>query len=197
MIFTPLRLISWFLGLLVIGIPLAAIALFVVALTGNPGSCEAEGRPISFQPAKALSFQQKWDQMNTTLDAGSPSTINLDEQEVTSRARLWVDEANVPVSDLFICFTADGGAASGEIDIPFFPGDLDVLVRGTIELRGEHPEFTIEELDMGGLPGLFTDVVKGRVTSLIEDQAEKITLSHDYGLSFDEGVITASGQPEP
>lgn len=197
MIFTPLRLISWFLGLLIIGIPLAAIALFVVALTGSPGSCADEGRPISFQAPQALSFQQKWDQMSTTLDAGSPSTINLDEQEVTSRARLWVDEADVPVSDLVICFTADGGAASGKVEIPLFPGDLDVLVRGTVDLRGEHPEITIEELDIGGLPSLLTDVVKGQITGLIEDQAEKITLSHDYGLSFDEGIVTASGQPQP
>ncbi len=197
MIFTPLRLISWFLGLLVIGIPLAAIALFVVALAGSPGSCEAEGQPISFETAQALSFQQKWDQMSTVLDAGSPSTIILDEQEATSRARLWVDEANVPVSNLVICFTVDGGAASGKIDIPFFPGDLDVLVRGTVDLRGEHPEITIDELDMGGLPSLLTDVVKGQITGLIDDQAEKITLSHDYGLSFDEGIVTASGQPQP
>lgn len=195
MIFSPLRLISWVFGLLVIGIPLAVIALFVVAITGSPGSCEAEGRPISFATSQALSFQQKWDQMSATLDAGSVSTIILDEQEVTSRARLWVEEANVPVSDLIVCFTVDGGAASGKIDIPFFPGDVDVLIRATVDLRGEHPEITIEELDMGGLPSLLTDVVKGRITSLIEDQAEKITLSHDYGLSFDEGVVTASGQP--
>ena len=196
MIFSPLRLISWFLSLLVIGIPLAAIALFVVAITGSPGSCEAEGQPISFQTSQALSFQEKWDQMSATLDAGSVSTIIMDEQEVTSRARLWVEEADVPVSDLVICFTVDGGAASGKFDIPFFPGDLDVLVRASVELRGEHPEITIEELDMGGLPRLLTDVVKGQITSLIEDQAEKLTLSHDYGLSFDDGIVTASGQPQ-
>ncbi len=195
MIFTPLRLISWLFGLLVIGIPLAGIALFILAVTGNPGSCESEGRPISFQSSHAFSFQQKWDQMNTTLDAGSPSTINLDEEEVTSRARLWAEEANVPVRDLTVCFTADGGAASGKIDIPFFPGDLNVLVRGTVDLRGEHPEVSIEDLDMGSLPGPLTDVLRGRIKSLIEDQAEKITLSHDYGVAFGEGEVTASGQP--
>ena len=195
MIFTPLRLISWLMGLLVIGIPLAAVGLFVVAIAGSPGTCEAEDRPISFEPLHAVSFQQTWDDLDAALSDGSPSTIMLTEDEATARARVWADEVDVPATNLFVCFTADGAAASGNIDLPFFPGDVDVLVRGSVELRGEHPEVTIDDLEMGGLPGPVADVVKGRIISLIEDQAEKVTLSHDYGLAFGEGEVTVSGQP--
>ena len=86
MIFTPLRLISWFLGLIVIGVPLAAVIFFLLAISGSPGSCE-EDRPIAYEPARAATFQQKWDQLNAALNAGQVSTVVFDEAEVTARAR--------------------------------------------------------------------------------------------------------------
>ena len=196
MFLSPLRLISWLLGLLIIGVPLAALGFFLLAVLGNPGSCEAEGRPISYEPARAISFQQKWDQLNGALNAGQLSTVVFDEEEVTARSRLWVDEHEVPVSELFVCFHADGGAASGKVDIPFFPGDVDVLVRGTVDLRGERPEVTIEEIEMGALPGPLADVVKTTIESLIDDQTEELELRHDYGVAFADGEVTISGQPE-
>ena len=195
MIFTPLRLISWLLGLIVIGVPLAAVIFFLLAISGSPGSCEAEDRPIAYDPARAASFQQKWDQLNAALNAGQVSTVVFDEGEVTARARLWVDEHDVPVTDLFVCFRADAGAASGKVDIPFFPGDVDVLARGTVDLRGERPEVIIEEIEMGGLPEPLVDLVKSPIESLIENQTEELELRHDYGVTFGEGEVTISGQP--
>ena len=195
MILSPLRLISWLLGLLIIGVPLAALGFFLLAVLGNPGSCEAEGRPIEYEPARAIAFRQKWDQLNGALNAGQLSTVVFDEHEVTARARLWMDEHDVPVTDLFVCFTTEGGAASGKVDIPFFPGDVDVLVRGTVDLRGERPEVIIEEIEMGGLPEPLVDLVKGPVESLIEDQTKEMELRHDYGVTFGEGEVTISGQP--
>lgn len=193
--FTPLRLLSWLLGLVVIGLPLAAVAFFLLAVVPSPGSCEAEGRPISGEPEQAASFQQKWDQLNSALGAGQLSTAVFDENEVTARSRLWVEEHDAPVTDLFVCFTAEGGAASAKVDIPFFPGEVDVLVRGMVDLRGERPEVVIEEIEMGRLPGPLADALKGRINSLIEDQTEDLVLRHDYGLAFEEGEVTVSGQP--
>lgn len=195
MILRPLRLLVWLLPLIVVGAPLAAVALFLLAIIGSPGSCETEGRPISYEPLRAVSFQQKWDQFNATLDAGQLSTVVLDESEATSRTRLWVEEHDVPVSDLFLCFSAEGGSVSGKVDVPFFPGDVDVLIRGTMDLTGEHPEAEIEEIEVGSLPGPLTDLVKGFVDDLIENQTEEIELAHDYGVTFGEGEVTISGQP--
>src|SRR5574341_1116874 len=137
---TPWRIVGTLFGLLVIGIPLVALLFFFLAITGSPGSCEVEGRPIAGTLQDAASFQTKWDQLNNALNAGQPSTATFTESEVTGRARLWVEENDVAVTDLFVCFSAtDGGQASGKVDVPFFPGDVDVLVAGTVELTGEHP----------------------------------------------------------
>lgn len=195
MILRPLRLLAWLLALVVVGAPLAAVALFFLAIVGSPGSCQSEGRPVAFTLEAAASFQTKWDQLNATLDAGQVSTVVFNESEATSRARLWVDDHDVAVSDLFICFSAEGGSASGKVDVPFFPGDADVLIRGTMDLTGEHPEADIEEIEVGGLPGPVSNLVEGFINGLIEDQTDEIELDHDYGLTFGEGELTISGQP--
>ncbi len=195
MILRPLRILAWLLAIIVVGLPLAAFALFLLATIGSPGSCESEQRPIASSPELASAFQAKWDQLNATLDAGQVSTAVFDESEATSRARLWVTEHDVPVSDLFVCFTIEGGSASGKVDVPFFPGDVDVRVRGTLDLTGEHPKADIENIDVGGLPGPLNDLAERFVDELIDDQTKQIELRHDYGLSFTDGTLTISGQP--
>lgn len=193
--FLSLRLLSWLFPIIVIGAPLVAVALFLMAILGNPGSCEDEERPISDTLESAVAFQLKWDRLNDTLDAGQVSTFVFSESEVTSRARLWVDERDVPVSDLFVCFSTEGGAASGQVDVPFIPGDVDVLIRGTVNLRGERPEVEIDEIEVGSLPGPLANLVKGFIDALIDDQEEELGLDHDYGVAFGEGEVTIGGQP--
>ena len=195
MIPSPLRVLSWLLALVVLGIPLAAVAIFLLAIAGSPGSCGSEDRPVVFSLQGAASFQTKWDQLNATLDAGQLSTAVFDDSEATSRARLWVDQHDVPVSDLSICFSTEGGSASAKVDVPFFPGDVDVLVRGTLDLTGIRPEADIEEIKVGALPGPFTGLVTGFVKDLIDDETEELELAHDYGVSISEGALTISGQP--
>ncbi len=150
MMLSPLRLISWLLALLIIGLPVAAIAFFVLAITGSPGSCEEEGRPITAEPSQAASFQQDLDQLKAALDAGQAASVVLDDREATSRARLWSDEHDLPISDIVVCFSAEGGAASGKIDIPFLPVDVGVLIRGTVDLTGDHAEIVSERRGGGG-----------------------------------------------
>ena len=195
MFLNPFRLISWLLALLIIGVPLTIIAFFRLVLAGSPCSCEAEDRPITYDALRAVSFQEKWGQLDDALNADQLSAAVFDESEATSRARIWADEHDVPVSDLYLCFSPEGGAISGKVDIPFFPGDVDVLIRGTMDLTGERPEFVVEEIEVGRLPGPLTDLVEGFINNLIDDQTEDLELSHDYGLTFGEGEVTVSGQP--
>ena len=193
--FLSLRLLSWLFPIIVIGAPLVAVVLFLLAILGNPGSCEDEEHPISYSNRAALAFQLKWNRMNDVLDTGQESTFVFSESEVTSRARLWVDEHDVPVSDLYVCFSTEGGAASGQVDVPFIPGDVDMLIRGTVDLRGERPEVQIDEIEVGSLPGPLANLVKGFIDALIDDQEEELGLDHDYGLAFGEGEVTIGGQP--
>jgi hypothetical protein len=194
--FTPLRLIVWLLGLLIVALPTLAIVVFLLAVIGSPGSCGDADPQAPTDVAAAASFQMKWDQLNATLNAGQNSTITVTEAETTARARQWVDEHDAPVEELLICFEVDGGAASGKVDIPFFPGDVDVLVRGTVDMTGEQPEADIDSIEVGSLPGPLTDRVRTFINRLIDDQTEQVTLSHDYGIFFGDGTATISGQPE-
>lgn len=194
--FAPLRLIIWVLGILVIALPTLAIVLFLLAIIGSPGSCGDADPSAPIDVAAAAAFQVKWDQLNATLNAGQNSTIAVTDAETTARARQWVDEHEAPVDELLICFEVDGGAASGKVDIPFFPGDVDVLVRGTVDLTGEQPEANIESIEVGSLPGPLTDRVRTFINRLIDDQTEQVTLQHDYGISYGDGTATISGQPE-
>ena len=195
MLLSPLRLFSWLMALIVVGLPLAAVTLFLMATIGSPGTCEDENRPISDTEELAILFQQKWDQLDATLDSGQASGLELTDSEVTSRARTWLEEHDAPVSDLRVCFTLEGGAASGKVDVPFFPSDVDVLIRGTMRMTGEQPEITIDELKVGSLPGPITNLVENFINDLIDDQTKRLDLVHDYGLAFDEGLTTVSGTP--
>lgn len=195
MILSPFRILAWFFGFLVIGVPAAAVTLFVLAIAGSPGACDSQGRTVTADLANAASFQEKWDAMNDALDAGQPSSATFTESEATSRARLWVDAHDAPVSDLRLCFNANGGSGSAKVDIPFFPGDVDVLVSGTLDLTGDKPEAEITKTEMGMLPDPVTDAVENFITRLIDHETDDVTLKHDYGLTFGDGEITITGQP--
>jgi hypothetical protein len=195
MFLSPFRVLAWFLALVVIGVPAAAVGLFFLAIAGSPGECDSNGREIVADFAGAASFQQKWDDMNNALDAGQPSSATFTESEATSRARLWVEEHDAPVSDLRLCFSAGGGSGSAKIDIPFVPGDVDVLVAGTLDLTGEQPEADITDVEMGKLPGPVASRIEDFITRLIDHETDDITLKHDYGLQFADGEVTITGQP--
>lgn len=191
----PLRLLALLLGLIVIGVPLVVLILFILAVTGSPGSCVPDGRTITISPAGAASFQTKWEQLDAALDAGQVSTVVFDDSETTSRARQWIDEHDVPASDVYICFEAGRGSGSAKIDVPFFPGDVDVLVHGTLNLTGDHPKIEIDKIEAGGLPGPLTHLLEGFVIGLVDDQTQDLTLTHDYGIAFSDGQATVTGQP--
>jgi hypothetical protein len=99
------------------------------------------------------------------------------------------------VNDLLLCFNTDGGSASAKLDLPIIWGDVDVLVEGHLELIGDHPVAVIEEIEIGGMPSMLTGPVEDLVKEMIDDEMAKITLDHDYGVSFGAGEVTVSGQP--
>jgi hypothetical protein len=195
MFLSPFRILAWFLALVMIGVPAAAVTLFLLAITGSPGECNSNGRTIVADLSGAASFQQKWDDMNNALDAGQPSSATFTESEATSRAQLWAEQHDAPVSDLRLCFNADGGSGSAKIDIPFVPGDIDVLVHGTLDLTGEKPAVEITDTEMGRLPGPAATRIEDFITRLIDHETDDITLKHDYGLQFADGEVTITGQP--
>ncbi len=191
----PFRLLATLLGIIVIGAPIVAVGLFIVAVAGDPGTCEAEGRPIVFSESAATSYQTAWDGFQATLDSGQPATVTFNETEVSSRTQQWLDERDSPITDLRICFTDGGAGASAKLDVPFMPGDIDVLVRGTLILTGGEAKVDIDELEVGGLPGPLNDPVQSFVDDVIADELIDLEVERDYQLTFSEGSVTVSGQP--
>lgn len=191
----PIRLLAALFGIVVIGAPIAALGLFVVAVTGEPGTCEADERPIVVSDEAAAAYVSAWDSFEAALDAGQPATVSFTETEVTSRARQWLEERDSPIHDLLVCFSDGAASASAKIDLPFVPGDADVLVDGTLVLTDEHAVANIDELEVGGLPTLLSEPIQSFVDDVIEDEAVDLVLQHDYELSFSEGSVTVSGQP--
>lgn len=193
--FQPIRLLASLLGIIVVGAPLAAVGLFIIAVAGDPGTCEAEGRPVISSDSAATSYQTAWDGFQATLGSGQTATVTFNEAEVSSRAQQWLDQHDSRITELRICFTDGGADASAKIDVPFMPGDIDVLVRGTLILTGDHVEIDIDEVEVGGLPGPLNDPVQSFVDDVIADETVDLELERDYQLAFSEGSVTVSGQP--
>ena len=191
----PFRLFAALLGVIVVGAPLAAVGLFIIAVVGDPGTCEAEGRPIVLSDSAAASYQTAWDGFQATLDSGQAASVTFSETEVSSRVQQWLDEREAPITELRICFTDGGAAASAKLDASFMPGDIDVLIHGTLILTGDQVEVDIDKLEVGGLPGPLNDPVQSFVDDVISDETIDLELERDYQLAFSEGSVTVSGQP--
>lgn len=191
----PIRFLAALFGIVVIGAPIAALGLFVVAITGDPGTCEADGRPVVVSDEAAAAYVSAWDGFQATLDSGQPATVSFTEAEVTSRARQWLDERDSPINELRICFFDGAAGASANVDLPFVPGNASVLVDGTLILTGEQAVAEIDELEVGGLPSLLSEPIQSFVDDVIKDETVDLVLDHDYELSFAEGSVTVSGTP--
>lgn len=191
----PFRLIATLLGFLMLATPVAAVAFFFVAIAGSPGSCEDENRPITTSVQLAGSFQEKWDALDATLVAGRPASATFTESEVTSRADRWLEENDAPIDKILICFSEGTASASAKIDIPFVPGDIDVLVSGTLILTGDLADADVDKIEVGGLPDLLTELVENFIDDIFEDQTDDLELDHNYTLLFTEGEVTVSGVP--
>ena len=193
--FNPFRLFTALLGIIVLATPIAAVAFFFVAITGSPGTCAAEDRPITTSLQLAADFEAKWDALEASLIAGQPLSVTFTESEVTSRADLWLAEHDARIDGIQICFDDGIATASAKIDIPFVPGDIDVLARGTLNLTGNFANADVDDLKVGGLPGPLTDLVENFINGVIEDQTEELDLEFRYTLLFTEGQVTISGLP--
>ncbi len=191
----PFRLIATLLGFLVLATPVAAVTFFFVAIAGNQGTCQTEDRPVTTSIQLASQFQDKWDALDAALEAGQPASASFTESEVTSRADLWLEERDAPIDDILICFGDGIATASAKIDIPFVPGDIDVLVSGTLILTGDIGDADVDKIEVGGLPDLLTELVEDFIDNIIEDQTDDLELDHAYTLVFTEGEVTVNGLP--
>jgi len=182
----PVVVLSAIVGLIVMGF----------AVAGGPDPCEPGGaEPIVISEANADSFQQKWDEFEGTLDAGSSASVTFTESEVSSRA---VREAEGKVDDqdwlqeFRVCIYDGEGAISGTLN---FPGFLDIKFRaeGTAYIT-DQLRIKPEKVEVGSIPGFIGDWVDASPdddVELLDDE----DFEHTYELTLSPGEAQIAGTP--
>jgi hypothetical protein len=196
-----------FFGSSPLGIALTAILVIVIAavifvganvilaFSGGPGPCTPGNPPITVNAANADGFQQKWDDFDAVLDGGSPSSVTLNESEVTSRADQYIrDETDVDFTDVRICIHDGFGEATAKLEA-ILGLETKVKVKGNLDLSGDHPQALDLEIDIGNVPGFITNTIEGFVEDAVDEALEDIDLSHTYTPTLTEGNAQIDGVP--
>lgn len=188
-----LRLIFMIPALLVLAPLIAVVGSSLLVFNGSPGACGG-GRPINAEPQLAFAYDQRWLAFNAQLINGLPATLNVTEGEATSRADLFLAQSNAPIDDLRVCMVDGGGDINGKIDTPL-GFDIEVRVKGSADLSGIHPAASIDSIRIGAMPAVVTRPFHGLVSSIIDNEMERITLDHRLEVDIREGETTITGTP--
>ncbi len=130
------------------GLGALVILIGALILTGDPSPCVSRTSVPSSGAAAAL--QQKWDAFKV---AAAPATVQFTEQEVTSRGVSYVDERDVPISNLQVYFCPDGKAeAKGTASL--LGRDVHILVRGSLDVANN--EIVVDSVQAGNLPSFIS-----------------------------------------
>jgi hypothetical protein len=114
---SPLRAAIAIISTLVVTVVVFSMVMTVLAFSNGPGDCTPGGGPITVSDANADSFDQKWDDLDAILDSGSPSSITLNESEISSRAdRFFTEENALDFRDVRVCIHDGYGEATGALD---------------------------------------------------------------------------------
>ncbi len=194
---SPLRAAIVIVSTLVGSIVIFGLVMSVLAFSNGPGQCTPGGGPITITSANADSFDQKWDDMDAILDSGSPTSITLNESEISSRAdRYFTEESALDLRDVRVCIHDGYGEATGTLDA-IIGLQVEIKLEGTMDLTGDAPKTDIDDIDFGKVPGWLIDVtdsifgVEGDINEALED----VTLKHTYTATLSEGQVQIDGTP--
>ena len=187
---SPLRFIFGLFGTLLFLLLIIVACTAVLAFTGGPSPCTPGDGPITISAANATGFDTKWDGFNATLDGGSAAAVNFKESEISS----FVDrEVGSPFSGPRVCIHKDYGEGTATFKVLGF--DAKIKVKGNMDLSGAHPVANIDSIEVGNVPSLLVDVVKGLVQSAIDDQTNDVDLHHRMTPTLTEGNAKLDGTP--
>ena len=195
---SPLRAAIVIISTLIGAIVIFGLVTAVLAYSGGPGQCTPGGGIIIVNDANADSFDQKWDAMDAVLDSGSPSSITLNESEISSRAdRYFTEEASLDLKDVRVCIHDGYGEATGKLDYGVLGLDVEIKLKGTVALTGGAPKTEIDDIDFGNIPGWLIDVYDAFLPTdgAINEALENITLKHTYTPTLMEGQVRIDGTP--
>ena len=179
---------------------LAAALIFIavnviLVFSGGPSDCQPGGGTITVNDANAQAFREKWDALDAKLDSAAPSSVTINESEITSRAEQYIrDETDVDFEDIRVCIHDDSAEVTGSLEA-FLGLDTKVKLKGSLDLTGEHPEARDLEIEIGNVPGFVTGVIEGLVEDALDEALKDIDLKHTYIPTLVEGEAQIKGQP--
>ena len=180
---------------LVIAVVTFGIAIAILAFSNGPGACIAGGGPIIVDDANAASFDQKWDALDAVLDGGSPSSDTFNESEISSRAdQYFRKEKALDFRDVRVCIYDGYGEATGTLDA-ILGLQVEVKLKGTMDLTGDKPKTDIDDMEFGKVPGWFVDVTDAILGTDIDEALEDLELEHTYTPTLTEGQAQIDGEP--
>jgi hypothetical protein len=185
--------ISGFLVIFIFGVGLAAVLM----LTGKPGVCDNPplrvGRDLDPVPSAELAAQldARWDQFSADIK-NQQAVFQATESEVTSRARQYVEDEDVPVDDVFVYYCDDGkGQLAGRVDVAGVGANF--VATGTLVLGGEKPVVEIDSVDVGNMPGFVADAV---LDLLLDADARRLELDENLvDFNIADGLAELTGGP--
>jgi hypothetical protein len=175
------------------------IVITVLAFSNGPGHCTPGGGPITVNAANAEKFDQKWDDFDAVLDGGSPSSVALSERELSSRAdKYFREEKALDFRDVRVCIHDGYGEATGTLDA-ILGLQVEVKLKGTMDLTGDTPKTEIDDIEFGKVPGWLVDVTDAifGAEDDIDEALEDIDLKHTYTPTLTEGQAQIDGVPKP
>jgi hypothetical protein len=182
-------------SVLVIAVVTFGIAIAILAFSNGPGACIAGAGPIIVDDANAVSFDQKWDALDAVLDGGSRSSDTFNESEISSRAdQYFRKEKALDFRDVRVCIHDGYGEATGTLDA-ILGLQVEVKLKGTMDLTGDTPKTDIDDMEFGKVPGWFVDVTDAIFGNDIDEALEDIDLEHTYTPTLTEGQAEIDGEP--
>ena len=174
-----------FVGVIVAVAGLSAALVF----TGSPSACV--DRQVSVSNQARADLQNKWDGFKLR-SASVPASVTFTEGEITSRGVEYLDEKGIDIENLQVYFCEDGFAEGTATFVGGGP-NIDILIRGTLDLSGDLPLIDIDEIKGGNLPGFLP--LAGLV-NFIDDEDKTLKISVNLtGISFKDGEVTLLGAP--
>ncbi len=203
----PSTTLGWIvisLATLVIAVGGFVAVMVILVFVGGPTSTAVCGeRALAVGSGAGLRFDGRWDGFDAFLDTGVPESLDLEEAEVTERARsfLTVENDVDEIRDVVVCFLGPeeaGGLGRGElrgkVAIPVLP-DVSGRVRGRLDLSGPQPALEVTDIDLGSVPGFLTSRAGGAIEEAINAALADVALQHHYTIDFFEGFVRINGRP--
>lgn len=186
------RIIGLFLVIVMLAV--AFVVVFgVLAVTGGPAACTPGDGPITVDATNSASFQQKWDALTATLNAGAPGDAAFNESEISSRADTYLKQHNVGFHNSRVCI--HNGSGEGSATFSFAGLHVKVKVRGTVDLSGPHPKAKIAHMDIGNVPSFLSAPAERVVNRAIDSALGDVNLHHHYTPTLIPGQAAVSGVP--